>query len=82
MCESSFTLDKIMQLNINFHRIALRRGSFYMKLPELIPNKKAVINPKNNDEKFFKWAVVSALHHEDIKQHSERISLLKYYEDQ
>ena len=29
---------------------------------------------KNNDEKCFKWAVIAALHHEDIK----RISLLQH----
>ena len=32
--ESGFTLDKIMHLYINFHRLALRRGSSYTELPE------------------------------------------------
>ena len=41
-----------------------------------------MINPKNNDEECFKWAVIVSLHHEDIKQNPERISLLKYYQDQ
>ena len=53
-----------------------------MKLPPWIANKRAVINPKNNDEECFKWAVVAALHHKDIKQNPEGISLVKYYEDQ
>ena len=39
-----------------------------------------MINKKNNDEKCFKWAVIAALHHEDIKLHPERISLLQHYE--
>ena len=82
MPESSFTLNQIMHLNINFHRLALTRGSSYMKLPKWIASKKVVINPKNNDEQCFKWAVIAALHHEDIKQNPERICLLKYYEDQ
>ena len=34
--ESCFTLDKIMHLYINFHRLALTRGSSYNKLPEWI----------------------------------------------
>ena len=41
-----------------------------------------MINPQNNDEQCFKWAVIAALHHEDIKQNPERISLLRPYEKQ
>ena len=36
MSESGFKLDKIMHLCINFHRIALTRGSSYIELPEWI----------------------------------------------
>ena len=32
--ESGFTLDKIMHLYINFHRLVLTRGSSYTELPE------------------------------------------------
>ena len=41
-----------------------------------------MINPQNKDEECFKWAVIEALHHEDIKHHPERISLLRSYEKQ
>ena len=41
-----FSLDKIMQLYIDFHRLALTRGSSYIGLPEWIKSKKAVINPQ------------------------------------
>ena len=54
MPESGFTLDQIMHLHINFHRLALTRRSSYMKLPEWIAKKKAVINPKNKDGQCFK----------------------------
>ena len=80
--ESGFTLDKIMRLYINFHRMVFTRGSSYIELPGWIKNKKAVINPQNKDEECFKWAVIGALHHEDIKDHPERISLLRPYEKQ
>ena len=80
--ESSFTLDKIMHLYINFHRLVLTRGSSYNALPEWLKSKKAVINPQNKDEECFKWAVIEALHHKDIKHHPERISLLRPYENQ
>ena len=45
-------------------------------------NKKAVINPKSeNDEECFKWAVTLALHHGEIKSNPERISNLSRSED-
>ena len=50
MPENSFTLNKIMHLYINFHRLELTRGSSYIELPEWIQRKKAVINPQNKDE--------------------------------
>ena len=80
--ESGFTLDKIMHLYINFHRLVLTRGSAYIELPEWLKSKKAVINLQNKDEECFKWAVIEALHHEEIKHHPERISLLSPYKNQ
>ena len=41
-----------------------------------------MINPQNKDEECFKWAFIAALHHEDIKNNFERISLLRPYENQ
>ena len=77
--ESGFTLDKIMHLYINFHRLALTRGGSYIELPKWIKSKKAVINPQNKDEECFKRAIIAALHHEEIKNNLERISLLRPY---
>ena len=45
--ESGFTLDKIMHLYINFNRLVLTRGGSYIKLPEWIKSKKAMINPES-----------------------------------
>ena len=42
---SVFTLDKIMNLYMNFHRLALTRGGSYIELPKWLKSKKAVINP-------------------------------------
>ena len=80
--ESDFTLDKIMHLYINFHRLVLTRGSSYTELPKWLKSKKSVINPQNKDEECFKWAVIEALHHKKIKHHPDRISLLRPYENQ
>ena len=80
--ESDFTLDKIMHLYINFHRLVLTRGSSYIELPKWLKSKKAVINPQNQDEECFKWAAIEALHHKKIKHHPDGISLLRPYENQ
>ena len=39
-----------------------------------------MINPKNNDQQFLKWAAIAALIQAEIKRHPERISLLQNYE--
>ena len=80
--ESGFALDKITQLYINFHRLALTRGGSYIELLEWLKSKKAVINSQNKDEECFKWAVIAALHHEEIKKDHQRISRLRPYEKQ
>ena len=58
--ESGFTLDKIMHLYMNFHRLVLTRDSSYTELSKWLKSKKAVINPQNKDEECFKWAVMSS----------------------
>ena len=60
--ESAFTLDKLMNLYINFHSLVLTQGSSYIELLEWIKNKKEVIDPQNKDEECYKWAVIAALH--------------------
>ena len=44
-------------------------------------NKKATINPKNNDDKCFQYAVTVALYYEQIKYHPERTSNIKPFTD-
>ena len=80
--DSEFKFDHIMHLDISFHKLQLTRGSSYIDLPAWIKGKKAVLNPKNeDDEECFKWAVITALHHEEISSHPERISKLEPYSD-
>ena len=77
---SGFTVHSIVYLDIDFHKLNLTRGSSYITLPGWIVGKKAVINPKNeHDEECFKWAIIAALHHEEIRNDPQRISKLKPY---
>ena len=45
-------------------------------------NKKSTINPKNNDYKFFQYAVTLALTLDKINNHPERISKIKPFIEQ
>ena len=74
--------DEVLLLDVNFHWLDLTRGSFYIPLPSGIVGKKAVINPKNeNDEKCLKWAVTTSLHYKEIKSHPEHVSNIVGYAD-
>ena len=55
-------------------------SSSYLPLPDWIAKKKAVINPKNkNDKEHIKWTVSATLRHVEIKSNPERISKLRIY---
>ena len=43
------------------HKIKFRRGVSYIDSPDWIKKKKALINPKNADDKYFQYAVTVAL---------------------
>ena len=76
--DSDYLFHGIVSLDVDIHEVELTRGSSYIKLPEWIENKHAVLNPKNErDDECFKWAVIAALHHEDIGNDPQRISKLK-----
>ena len=47
---SDFIFDSVDLLHYRLHKTSLKRtGSSYMDSPEWLKNKKATINPKNND---------------------------------
>ena len=50
---SEFVFDNIDSLHYKLHKISLNRGGSYIDSPEWLENKKATINPKNNDDKCF-----------------------------
>ena len=78
--DSKFVFDKILQTDISYRRLMLTRGSSFIKLPDWLAKKKAILNPKNLDEKCFKWAVIAGLKWEEIDCHPERVSKLRKYE--
>ena len=82
LSDSKLVFDRIMYMDIRMYRLNLTRGSSYISLPDWLAKKKAILNPKNLDEKCFKWAVIAALKWGEIDSHSERISKLRHYENE
>ena len=71
-----FIFDSVDSLYYNLNKISLSRGGSCTDSLKWLKNKKATINPKNNDDKCFQYALTVALNYEQIKNNPERISKL------
>ena len=58
---SDFEFDGVKFLCYDFNEISLYRGGSYMDSSKWLKDKKSTINPKNNDDKCFQYAVTLAL---------------------
>ena len=75
---SDFIFDSVNLLYYHLQKTSLKRTrSSYIDSPEWLKNKKATINPKNNDDNCFQYALTAALNYLNIKSHPERVSNLK-----
>ena len=79
---SDFEFDGVNFLYYDFNKISLNRGGSYIDSPKWLKDKKPTINPKNNDDKCFQYAVTLALNLDNIDNHPERISKIKPFIDQ
>ena len=61
---SEFVFDGVNALYYDLNKISLNRGKSYIESPKSLKNKKATINPKNNDDKCFRYALTVALIYE------------------
>ena len=59
-----------------------RAAGTYKKLPQFLECKKAILNVKNTDSLCFKWSVLSDIHNLPRRQHPERASSYKQFEDE
>ena len=53
---SELVFDRVDLLDYKFLKISLNRGGSHTGFSNWLKNKKATINPKNNDDKCFKCA--------------------------
>ena len=78
---SELLFDSVDVLYYDLNKISLSRDRSFIDSPEWLKNKKATINPKNNDDKCFQHALTVALNNEQIKKDPQRISKFKSFID-
>ena len=82
MQRSEFVFEGVDSLYYKLHKISIKREGSYIDSPEWLRNKKGTINPKNNDDKHFQYALIVALNHEQIGKDPQRITKMKPFIDQ
>ena len=81
MRESEFVPDSIELLYYHLQKVGLKRSGSYIDSPECLENKKPSINPQNNDDNCFQYALTVALYHQKIVNNPQRISQIKPFID-
>ena len=74
---SEFEFDGINFLYYEFNKTSINRGGSYIDSPKRLKDKKSTINPKNNDDKCFQYAVTLALNLDKIKKDPQRVPKIK-----
>ena len=76
--ESEFIFENVDLLYYYFHKVDMKRSGSYIKTPEWLKNKKAIINLKNiNDDHCFQYSIPVALDHKNIGRNRQRTSKIK-----
>ena len=81
LLNSRFRFDEVLFLDINFHRLNLTRGNSYLPSPDWLARKKAIINPQNEDQECFKWAVIAAENFNETGKDPQSISKIRKFAD-
>ena len=74
---SDFVFESVNLMDYNLHRVRLNRGGSYIKSLKWLENKKATINPKNDDnddddddddddDECLRWSIICALNYNEI----------------
>ena len=73
---SDFEFDGVNFLYYDSKKTSINRGACYIDSPKWLKDKKSIINPKNNDNKCFQYAVTLALNLDKAKKtHKEYLKL-------
>ena len=80
--ESEFVRDSIDLLYHHLQKISLKRARLYIDSSKGLKNKKATINPRNNDNNSFQYILTVVLNYQNIKKDPQRLSKIKPFIDQ
>ena len=72
-----FGFDGANFLYYDFNKTSINRGGSYIDSPKWLKDKKSTINPKNNDDKCFQYAVTLPLNPDKIIKDPQRVSKIK-----
>ena len=78
LANSRFRFGEVLFLDVNLNWLNLTRGSSYVPPPHWIAKKKTIINPHNDDEECFKWAVIAA---SEIGKDLQHVSNLRKFDN-
>ena len=74
--------DRVDLLEYHLHKISLNRGGSCTISPQWLKNKGVTTNPKNfGDNKCMQYAIIVALHHQEIGRNPQRISKIRPFID-
>ena len=76
---SKLARDSIDLLYCHLQKVSLKRGGSYIDSPEWLTNKKATVNPKNNDDNCFQYALTVVLNHQNLEKNPQRLSKIKFF---
>ena len=74
---SEFEFDGVNFLYYDFNKTGINRGGSYIDSPKWLKDKKSTINPENNDDKCFQYAVTLTLNLDKVKKDPQRVSNIK-----
>ena len=77
---SGWTLDYIINLEVNTVVYKPLQANSYIPLPSYISHKKAILNIQNRDEKCFLWSILASLHPVSRKDNPNRVVNYIQYE--
>ena len=74
---SEFNFDSVQLMYYECHKVNFKRCGSYIDSPDWIKDKKATINPQNEDDKCFHYAATVALNYKETESHPERVSSIE-----
>ena len=82
---SGWTLQRISNINLFVSQYRPIKAGKYIPTPKSIAAKQAIINVQNTDDRCFEYAILSALHHDDLtplqKVNANYVSNYKQWEN-